>query len=107
MMITKNEQFVIEREEPTPEQASVSSVAYNYDSGDDNNFVAPLSSPPSSKKKRLPAWASVLIWLVVAAAIFFGAYIFDRHVRSNYDNYGNFIYEITDGKIDVGGSSSK
>lgn len=54
-----------------------------------------------SKRKRLPIWAAILIWLAVSAAIFFGAYAFDDHVNSAYGSYSEYFSEITDGKIDI------
>lgn len=55
----------------------------------------------SGKLKRLPFWAAILIWLAVTAGIFFGTYMFNNYVTSNYSGYGEYLSEITDGKIDL------
>jgi hypothetical protein len=103
---TEDEHFIFEQEEPKPEkQPEPSKVVYDYDTSDEkekNSLVDnPLGSTMSSSSRRIPIWASILIWIVIAGGIFFGAYSFDRYVRNNYENYGNFIYQITDGKVDM------
>ncbi len=55
----------------------------------------------SGRFKRLPIWAAILIWLGITAGIFFGFYMFDNYVSTNYDGYGGYLSEITDGKIDL------
>lgn len=61
------------------------------------------SKPPKrNEKRRIPAVASVIIWLAVVAALFAGSFFFDRYVKTSYGNYNFFIYRITDGKINLG-----
>jgi hypothetical protein len=58
------------------------------------------------ERRRVPAALSLLIWIIIAAALFTGFMFFDRFVKTTYGNYGSLIYSITDGKIDLGHGSS-
>ncbi len=66
-------------------------------------------SPAVSKSasvKKLPAPAIILIWAMLAAAIFLGFFYLNRFVQTTYGGYPAFINEITNGKIVLDGSSS-
>lgn len=54
-----------------------------------------------SKPKKFNVAVTVLLWLVVSAALLCGFIFFDKYVQKAYGSYDSFIYTITDGKIDV------
>lgn len=61
---------------------------------------------PNQKKRRMPVLLAILIWIVVAAAIFAGFYFLDGYITSNYGSYNEMFKDITDGKIDLDAASS-
>ena len=69
---TEDERFIIEQEEPTPkEKPEPAKETYNFDTGSEKDKKAlienPLSSTmSSSSSRRIPVWASALIWIVIA-----------------------------------------
>lgn len=51
--------------------------------------------------KKLPAPAAILLWAMLAAAIFLGFFFLNRFVQTTYGGYPGFIREITNGKIEL------
>ncbi len=56
--------------------------------------------------KKLPAPAAILLWAMLAAAIFLGFFFLNRYVQTTYGGYPAFIREITNGKIELDESAS-
>ena len=56
--------------------------------------------------KKLPAPAAILLWAMLAAAIFLGFFFLNRYVQTTYGSYPAFIREITNGKIELDESAS-
>lgn len=50
---------------------------------------------------KLPVSASILLWIMVTAAVFLGFFFLNRHVQTTYGSYAAFIREITNGKIEL------
>lgn len=58
--------------------------------------------PKAMKRKKSNAMLSVLLWVLVTAALFFCFIFFDKYVQKAYGNYDNLIYSITNGKVELG-----
>ncbi len=50
---------------------------------------------------KIPVFLTVIIWIFAAGVLFGGFYFLDSYVNTTYGGYGSFIYDITDGKIDL------
>ncbi|MGE5494330.1 MAG: hypothetical protein ACM3S4_03390 [Burkholderiales bacterium] len=57
--------------------------------------------PRKMSKSKKNIALSVLLWVLVAGALFFSFIYFDKYVQKAYGNYDNLIYSITNGKVDL------
>ncbi|MGI5849548.1 MAG: TFIIB-type zinc ribbon-containing protein [Christensenellales bacterium] len=53
------------------------------------------------RRKRPSIFLMLLFWILVAGVLFACFMFFDHYVTTAYGGYSNFIYTITDGKINV------
>jgi hypothetical protein len=65
-----------------------------------------LTSSKGSQHKKMPVTAAVLLWMMVAAALFIGFFFFNRYVQTSFGGYAPFIRELTNGKVDLAPGTS-
>ncbi len=93
----ENQMFDSETTEAVPEDDALSDDTlrrYRIRSDDE-----PVSQP--RKKRRSPVALIVLMWVVIAAAVFGAFYFLDNHVASAYGGWDDFVRQITSGKIEL------
>lgn len=70
---------------------------------DDESDREPRKEAP---RKRSPIALIMLMWVVIAAAVFGAFYFLDTHVASTYGGWNDFVRQITNGKIELDTSAS-
>jgi len=63
--------------------------------------ITETDEPAKRKRRRMPVAVAILLWLVVAAAVFAGFYFLDGYVISAYGGYTELFDEITGGVINL------
>ena len=57
--------------------------------------------------RRLSPPAAILLWVMLAAAIFLGFFFFDRFVQTSYGGYETFLRQITNGKVELNSDGAR
>lgn len=61
-----------------------------------------IQLPEKAKKTRRPrAAVMVLLWVLVSVAILFSSIYVDGLIKNTYHTYGEFIFSITNGQVDI------
>ena len=58
-------------------------------------------SEPGKTRRRSPVALIVLMWVVIAAAVFGAFYFLDTHVTSAYGGWDDFVRQLTNGKVEL------
>ena len=58
-------------------------------------------SEPGKTRRRSPVALIVLMWVVIAAAVFGAFYFLDTHVTSAYGGWNDFVRQLTNGKVEL------
>jgi hypothetical protein len=92
-------------EEPVPEPVEERRYRGMAEQLVEKQEERPVKPPRVLKRKKSGVMVSVLLWVLVTAALFFCFIFFDKYVQKAYGNYDNLIYSITNGQIDLGPQS--
>lgn len=84
---------------PSAEETQTEARQHYRSASDDEDFIL-------HKPDKRPVLLTAFFWVLLGLALFVGFFVLNRHVMSAYGSYPAFVYQLTDGRLNLDTAAS-